>query len=217
MAHQEDGVDVPFTFTGVGLHRRHHVFGDQFTRLGPFVKDHVVAFVICHLTAVIGLTQSHDFFFSILDVVHLGIRCDQVVGAEGQATASGLAEAHLHHVIEQVNRGATAQSLIAIANHRGQVTTTHGSVIEVHAVGKHFVKANASRRGFDDLSVNGVFIGWSFQALVPWQTHLDLGVQVDHALSKREFNFVVTGEHHAFAFLGGQFAGHVVTTHHDVL
>ena len=152
--HQEHWVDVPSTFTDIILHGVHHVLGDRFPCIGPFVQHMVVSLLTAHQTAVIVLSELHDFLLSVLDEGSFRIGRHQVIRGERKTTSSRFTETHLHHVIEQINRCSTSQSLVAITDGSCQVTTPHGPVIEVHTIGKHRIESNTPRSRIDDCSVD---------------------------------------------------------------
>ena len=213
--HQEHWIDVPI-ISNVSLHGLHHVGRDRLASFGPLIKHHVVAFVAGHQTAVVRLLVFHDRFLGLLDEILLGVRSHQVIGRERQTTSSRFSETHLHHVIKQMNRGFATKTLVAIANHASQVTTTHCVVVIIHSVRKHAVEQHTPWRSLDDRTVFYVLV-FGFQLLEFRQSHLDPRMQLNDALGQRHFDFVVTGKHHSFALLVGQVQRGVIATHHDVL
>ena len=214
--HQEHGIDIPATFTDIIFHGVHHVLGDRFTSIGPLVQHMVVPFLSTHQTTIVVLLEFHDFLLSTLDEGCLRVRRDEVVCCERQTTSSRFTEAHLHHVIQQMDGCASAETLVTVTDCTGQIPTSHGLVVEIHAVRKHFIETNASRSRLNDGSINaGIVIG--FQPLELGQTHFHFGMQGNDTLSKSEIQFVVTGKHHALSKLIGHINSGVVATHHDVL
>ena len=89
----------------------HHVGGDGFASFRPLIQNLVVTFVARHQTAIVSFLVLHDGLFGILDEGLLAFRRDQVVGGKGQTAASRFAEAHLHHVVQQVDRRASTDAL----------------------------------------------------------------------------------------------------------
>ena len=216
MRHEEHRVDVPATFTDVIFHGIHHVFGNRLTCIGPFIQHVVVSFLTTHQTTVVVLLELHHFLLSTLDEGSFGVRCHQVIGRKRQTTASGLAEAHLHHVIEQMNSRSPSKTLVAVTDCTGQVTTPHGPIVEIHPVRKHFIESHTSWSRFNDGSIAaGIIIG--LESLELGQTHFHFRMQGNCALCKCEIEFVIAGKHHSFTALIGHLDSGVVATHHDVL
>ena len=122
----------------------------DFTSVGPDVQDLVVAFAAGDHPAVVGLLVLHHRLFGFGDELGFGIGSDQVVGREGQTAAGRFAEAELHHVVEQIDRGFAAEPLVAVADHVRQVARPHRIVVVIHAVGKHQIEPHASGGRFDD-------------------------------------------------------------------
>ena len=92
----------------VGLHRREHVLGDRFASGSPSIENLVVAFLSGHHPLEVVLLERHNLLVRIGNVPSLGVRGDEVVGAEGQSAVGRFAEPELVHVVEQLDRRAPA-------------------------------------------------------------------------------------------------------------
>ena len=92
----------------VGLHRREHVLGDRFASGSPSIENLVVAFLSGHHPLEVVLLERHNLLVRIGNVPSLGVRGDEVVGAEGQSAVGRFAEPELVHVVEQLDRGSSA-------------------------------------------------------------------------------------------------------------
>ena len=182
----------------------------------PSIKHFVITLLLGDDSTLVVFTELQNFFFRRSNDFLFGIRGHQVVGRERQTTPSTLTEAQLVHVIKQVDRLTTAQQLITVGNHSRQITTLHGVVVEVHSLGQHHVKQDATVRRFDDRNRLTLFVVQANIASLR-QTNFDLCMEFNYTLSERMIGFFQRGEDHSFALLIWQHKRDVVTTHHRVL
>ena len=82
----------------------------------------------------------------------LCFRRDQVVRSERQTAARCHAEAELVHVVQQGDRLAATEHLVAVADDTRELRRTERDVVERHALRQHHVEDDAADRGVDDFA-----------------------------------------------------------------
>ena len=216
VGHQVHGVDVPRSAAVVRFHGLHHFGGDLFPGVGPRVEHLVVPLLFGDHAAVVQLLVLQHLFFRLGDVPDLRIRGDQVVGGEREAAERALLEPHGIHVVQQRDRGAAAQTLVAVGDDRGQFAGAEREIVEVHAGRQAHVVNHASDGGLDQFArFPRIVVG--LDLAVGRQPDLDLRLQFDHAQRVGQIGLFHRGENHALAAAVGQHQGDEIAAHHNVL
>ena len=215
--HQVNRVDVTRIPAVILAHHVHHLTCDFLSSVSPHIEHLVVSLLFRDHTTLVELLEFQNLFLCLGDDVQFGFGRHQVIGGKGESRSGALAETELVHVIQQVNRGVTSQSLVAVRDDACQFTGFERVVVELHPFGEHHIEQNASVTGLDQLTGGQAFFIIDANRLATGQTDFDLGVKIDDAVRERHVSFFGGGENHVFTFATGQHQRDEVTTHHRIL
>ena len=132
LGHQEDRVDVGLPLADVVAQRLHHLGGDPLAGVRPGVEDLVVPLLVGDDPALVELVLLGDLLLGLGDDRVLGERRLQVVGRERQPRAGRLAEAQVLHPVQERDRLATAQDLVAVGDDPLELLLAERQVVERH-------------------------------------------------------------------------------------
>ena len=214
VGHQVDRVDVAGPAL-VGLQLVHHFDGDLLPSVGPGVEHLVVPLALGDDPALIELENPQHVLLGVADDLRLARRRDQIVAGERQAAPRALAEPQLVHAVEQVDRPAASENLVAIRDHGGQRAAPHRVVVVGHAFGEHGVEDHAADGRVENPAVAEARVVLDLAAAR--QADLDHRVGVDLAERIGELHLPERGERHSIAAAVGLGDRQVVAPHHDVL
>ena len=219
--HQEDRVHVAgitrITCVGVLLEFVHHLLGDLLTGVRPGVEYLVVAFAVGDHAALVELHDLHDVFFSGADDPSLAGGRDQVIRGEREAAPRAPTEADTVHIVEQIDRLAATEGLIAVRDHSSEFARSHRDVVEEHPFRKDGVEQHSSHGGLDHRAGRSERLDVGFQAATGAKFNADLGVRIDLAERMGQFDLFVVLENHPLSLAAGKEHREVVATHHHVL
>ena len=232
VGHQEDRVQVRGAVAAVVLEVFHHLLGDFVARVRPQVDDGVVALDFGDVALVVLPAEMFDLLFRRVEDAFLVLRRPQIVGREAEARARRFAEAEFLHAVEQLNRMAPAQLLVAVGDDARQRFAGQGQVVKRHFRMKNVVEDHAADRGQHQavrlarhvLDLHLVLVNADFADDAPLdrQPHPDAGVDAELFQGVSGMNFGRAAELLALAQLRAfaQFAARrrqVVAAHDDVL
>ena len=105
----------------------------------------------------------------------------QVVGGEREARAGRLAEAQVLHVVEQVDRLAAAEDLVAVGDDPLELLLPERQVVVRHLGVEDVVEDHPADGGLDDHAGGELLLAVALELLVRRQAQLDHRVDADLA------------------------------------
>ena len=108
----------------------------------------------------------------------------EVVGGEREARAGRLAEAEVLHRVEQVDRLAAAEELVAVGDDPLELLLPQGQVVVRHLGVEDVVEDHAADGGLDDHAGGELLLTFALEPLVRGQAELDHRVDADLVLAE---------------------------------
>ena len=105
-----------FAFFVALLHLAEHFIGNFFRDGRPDFDDLVVALAVGDRAVQILLLDVDDLLFGVVTRIFLLSGNDHVIDADGEAGASGVAEAKLLDFVEHLDRGFQAKAQVAVVH-----------------------------------------------------------------------------------------------------
>ena len=216
VGHQVDWVNVLIT-TEVDLQAGHHLVGDLLISVRPLLKHLGVTLALGDDAALVVLVELQHLLFGGGENFLFRLGRHEVVRAKRQAAGRRRTEARLIHVVQQLDRAAAAEELVAVADHLRQFARLHRQVVERHAFGKHLVE-EAAADGRLDHATRFALLAHLFAEITSWlQADFNLGVRMNLAKVVGHLNFFKRRELHPIARRFGHIHRDVVAAHHHVL
>ena len=132
LGHQEDRIQVDLALAAVVAQGFHHLGRDPLAGVRPGVQDLVVPLLVGDDPALVEPVLLGDLFLGLGDDRVLRRRRLQVVGGERQARAGRLAEAQVLHPVQERDRLAPAQDLVAVGDDALKLLLPERQVVERH-------------------------------------------------------------------------------------
>ena len=128
----------------------HHLGRDPLAGVRPGVEDLVVPLLVGDDPALVQLVVLDDLLLGLGDDGVLGQRGLEVVGGERQARPGRLAEAQVLHPVQQRDRLAAAEDLVAVGDDALELLLAEGQVVERHLRVEDVVEDHPPHGGPDD-------------------------------------------------------------------
>src|SRR5271157_5513006 len=217
LGHQENRVQVDLALARVVAQCFHHLGRDPLTGVGPGVQHLVVPLLVGDDSALVQLVVLLDLFFGLGDDLVLGQRGLEVVGRERQARAGRFAKPEVLHPVQERDRLAPTEDLVAVGDDALKLLLPQGQVVKRHLVVQDVIEDDPPHRGLHYHAGSEFLVAVPFELLVRGQPQLDQGVDANLALAVSQEDLVGGGEDHGLALLTDPADRQVVRPHDDVL
>ena len=127
--------------------------GDGVGGLGPNVDDLLVALAVGDDAVAVLFGDFFDFFVSLGDDLWLFLGDDHVDDTNGGTRTGCFAETEVFELVENLNGLRLARNLIAAPDDVADLLLADVVVDETNAFRPDFIETNATRSGFDDLTL----------------------------------------------------------------
>ena len=213
MRHHPYGVDR-LTLAD-GRNTLHHLVGDEIRTARPDVDNLVVLLTLSDQTIKILLFEGLHLGFGLVDILLLQVGSRQIGDTERDAGVTGLTETKRHQAVTEDDRVLLTTVTVHVVDHVTDLLLGHQLVDQiegtVRVVRQQVGKLRTARCRLDHTAHTIAIL------VTGGDPCLDLGMQTDGPVAKRQQDFLGVAKDHALALLVLTLERHVIQAENDVL